>query len=160
MKQRDSTTRCRAKGLWTGRGRYVCHPSRHRAGDAGASQAPPSLAGYKPEVRLLRVKAPVERSGLKPYWGKPAVRNFRGGAGNVRHGLMPICHQARKGGYSGRHWPAPWRACSPLDSRSKSRIRIGWRGAGLAMGGGTSVDFRPAGWMVLAGWRWRMGRNG
>jgi hypothetical protein len=23
---------------------------------------------------------------LKPYWGKPDVRNFRGGAGNVNHG--------------------------------------------------------------------------
>jgi hypothetical protein len=23
------------------------------------------------------------KSSLKPYWGKPAVRNFRGGGGNV-----------------------------------------------------------------------------
>ena len=29
-------------------------------------------------------KVVVEQSGLKPYWGKPAVRNFRGGGGNVR----------------------------------------------------------------------------
>ena len=28
-------------------------------------------------------KAPSERPALKPYWGKPAVRNFRGGDGNV-----------------------------------------------------------------------------
>jgi hypothetical protein len=27
-------------------------------------------------------KASSERSALKPYWGKPAVRNFRGGYGN------------------------------------------------------------------------------
>ncbi len=28
-------------------------------------------------------KAPPERLALKPYWGKPTVRNFRGGDGNV-----------------------------------------------------------------------------
>src|SRR5215469_1187175 len=27
-------------------------------------------------------KAPSEMSALKPYWGKPAVRNFREGYGN------------------------------------------------------------------------------
>ena len=28
-------------------------------------------------------KAPTERLALKPYWGKPAVRNFREGGGDV-----------------------------------------------------------------------------
>ena len=28
-------------------------------------------------------KAPPDRPALKPYWGKPAVRNFRGDDGNV-----------------------------------------------------------------------------
>jgi hypothetical protein len=28
-------------------------------------------------------RSPWLISGLKPYWGKPAVRNFRGGGGNV-----------------------------------------------------------------------------
>ena len=28
-------------------------------------------------------QAPADRLTLKPYWGKPAVRNFRGGGGNV-----------------------------------------------------------------------------
>ena len=31
-------------------------------------------------------KAPSDRPALKPYWGKPAVRNFRGDDGNV--GIM------------------------------------------------------------------------
>jgi hypothetical protein len=31
-------------------------------------------------------KAPPEMPALKPYWGKPAVRNFRGDDGNV--GIM------------------------------------------------------------------------
>jgi hypothetical protein len=30
-----------------------------------------------------RRKAPPERPALEPYWGKPAVRNLRGGRGNV-----------------------------------------------------------------------------
>src|SRR6185312_14001205 len=30
------------------------------------------------------------------------------------HGLMPICHAAPKGGYSGRHWPTHRRASSLL----------------------------------------------
>jgi hypothetical protein len=34
---------------------------------------------------------------LEPYWGKPAVRNLRGGGGNEVDGLMTICHDARKG---------------------------------------------------------------
>jgi hypothetical protein len=28
-------------------------------------------------------KAPSDISALKPYWGKPAVRDFRGSGGNV-----------------------------------------------------------------------------
>ena len=34
-------------------------------------------------IERLDGKAPSERPALKPYWGKPAVRNFRGGDGNV-----------------------------------------------------------------------------
>jgi hypothetical protein len=30
-----------------------------------------------------RGKALPEKPALKPYWGKPAVRNFRGGDGDV-----------------------------------------------------------------------------
>ena len=30
-----------------------------------------------------RGKVPAEKPALKPYWGKPAVRNFRGDDGNV-----------------------------------------------------------------------------
>ena len=33
-------------------------------------------------------KAPSDKLALKPYWGKPAVRNFRGGAGNVMQGWL------------------------------------------------------------------------
>ena len=34
----------------------------------------------------IRGKAPADTPALKPYWGKPAVRNFRGDDGNV--GIM------------------------------------------------------------------------
>jgi hypothetical protein len=42
----------------------------------------------------------VHRRG-PPYWGKPAVRNFRAGVGDVMHGLVVICHAARKSGHIG-----------------------------------------------------------
>ena len=35
-------------------------------------------------------KAPFEKPALKPYWGKPAVRNFRGDDGNVGIIRSPI----------------------------------------------------------------------
>ena len=34
-------------------------------------------------IGRLAGKAPSDRPALKPYWGKPAVRNFRGGDGKV-----------------------------------------------------------------------------
>jgi hypothetical protein len=34
-------------------------------------------------VVAARGKAPADKPALKPYWGKPAVRNFRGDDGNV-----------------------------------------------------------------------------
>ena len=34
-------------------------------------------------IGRLAGKASSDRPALKPYWGKPAVRNFRGGDGNV-----------------------------------------------------------------------------
>jgi hypothetical protein len=38
----------------------------------------------------VRRKVPSERLALKPYWGKPAVRNFREGDGNTGHHRSPI----------------------------------------------------------------------
>jgi hypothetical protein len=42
--------------------------------------------GKARDVGAARGKAPVDKPALKPYWGKPAVRNFRGDDGNV--GIM------------------------------------------------------------------------
>jgi len=71
------------------------------------------VAAYK----HLGAKVAAAQAGLKPYWGKPTVRNFRGGGGNDVHGLVTICHDARKGGYTGSHWPKHVRASTPLDSQ-------------------------------------------
>jgi hypothetical protein len=78
-------------------------------------QEPVQLAVYKPAEP---VKVAADRSGLKPYWGKPAVRNFREVRGNVLHGLVTICHAARKGGYTGSHWPTQWRASFLLNGKT------------------------------------------
>jgi len=48
-----------------------------------------AVAAYKLQQRRLPLTACLE-----PYWGKPAVRNLRGGGGNERNGLAAICHAA------------------------------------------------------------------
>jgi len=55
-----------------------------------------TVTAYKPAWPRWR-RWPLRQAGLKPYWGKPVVRNFRGGGRNEMHGLMAICHDARKG---------------------------------------------------------------
>ncbi len=49
----------------------------------------------KPIGLAGRVELIARRLSLKPYWGKPAVRNFREGAGNVGYGWTrnPLCHR-------------------------------------------------------------------
>ena len=56
---------------------------------------------------------------LKPYWGKPTVRNFRGGRGNEVNGLVTVCHNARKGCHIGSHRPNHVRASALLDQRRR-----------------------------------------
>jgi hypothetical protein len=85
------------------------------------------LAAYKP-ARENAARRLRSRFGLKPYWGKSAVRNFRGGEGNVMHGLAAICHAARKGGHIGSRWPTHRRAFSPLGSSWFRRVPVRSRG--------------------------------
>ena len=56
----------------------------------------PTVTAYK-RVWTRPRRWPWRQASLKPYWGKPAVRNFRGGRGNEVDGLMTVCHDARKG---------------------------------------------------------------
>jgi hypothetical protein len=56
----------------------------------------PTVTAYKWALTRSR-RWPLPEAGLKPYWGKPTVRNFRGGRGNEVDGLMTVCHDARKG---------------------------------------------------------------
>jgi hypothetical protein len=62
----------------------------------------PAVTAYKLAPGRRR-RGPWRQAGLKPYGGKPTVRNFRGGGRNERPGLMTVCHAARKGGYIGSH---------------------------------------------------------
>jgi hypothetical protein len=54
-----------------------------------------TVPAYKPAWQRWR-RWSWRQAGLKPYWGKPAVRNFRGGGRNEVQGLMALCHTARK----------------------------------------------------------------
>src|SRR6266516_7748868 len=48
-----------------------------------------TVAAYK-RARTRSRRWPWRQASLKPYWGKPAVRNFRGGRGNDMQGLMTV----------------------------------------------------------------------
>jgi len=71
----------------------------------------PLLAAYK---RGLTPRRSRSNSCLKPYWGKPAVRNFRGGGGNTGD---PECVSQTLHG----HWVSSFasRCAPPLHSTAK-----------------------------------------
>ena len=59
----------------------LCQPSH--SGRQTADRIDRATTVYKrPPVRVA-AKVTAGATGLKPYWGKPAVRNFREGRGNV-----------------------------------------------------------------------------
>ena len=110
MIRRDNRTRWGAKGLWTESSLATSDraawpgatwPQRlalRWAARAGAW----TLAAYKMFAGGMRA-ALDPRGGrrrwrrnfrLKPYWGKPAVRNFRGGGENTG-GLPLVVHAVR-----------------------------------------------------------------
>jgi len=95
MRLADSKTAGGAKGHWTG---VWCQKPRVPP-DASPITEPTradeisTVAAYK----LLVQRRSRLTARLEPYWGKPAVRNLRGGGGNEVNGLMTICHDARKG---------------------------------------------------------------
>src|SRR6267378_1285580 len=80
-----------------------------------------TVTAYKLAVIRPR-RWPWPEAGLKPYWGKPTVRNFRGGGGNEVNGLMTVCHDARKGRYIGSHWPNHVRASALLEGFPSERL--------------------------------------
>ena len=98
MRERDNTTRTGAKDPW-GReaGPLAQRPVEARTGvdteprqrsvaEAGEGQSQLPLGAGMRGARLTANggrKAPSDRLALKPYRGKPAVRNFRGDDGNV-----------------------------------------------------------------------------
>jgi len=77
------------RGCWY---RLVARPTT----DKTLATEIPTVAAYK-QARIRLRRWPRRQAGLKPYWGKPTVRNFRGGRGNEVDGLMTVCHDARKG---------------------------------------------------------------
>jgi protease I len=104
-----------AKGHWTG---GWCQkprvpPDASPTTEQTLSDEISAVAAYKLQgQRRSRLTARLE-----PYWGKPAVRNLRGGGGNEVNGLVTVCHDTRKGGHVGSHWPNHVRASALLDNR-------------------------------------------
>jgi hypothetical protein len=95
---RDSTTRTGAKDPWGREGRPPAQRHveasivldiepglllwRKRAKGRSKLRGSDRMPGAGLRLRACR-KALSDMLALKPYWGKPAVRNFRGGNGNV-----------------------------------------------------------------------------
>jgi hypothetical protein len=76
------------------------HREASRFQDDEGSLKPMVQWGYadlvlKPSGLSGRGELIVRRLSLKPYWGKPAVRNFREDAGNVSDGRTrnPLCNR-------------------------------------------------------------------
>ena len=71
--------RVRANARVAVRDQHVGKERTKDSGEPGGSKGMPGagLTGAKSG------KVPSDKPALKPYWGKPAVRNFREGDGNV-----------------------------------------------------------------------------
>ena len=102
----DNRTRSGAKDPWGRAATAACTAARRRVDRVGlrahAAVAARGRAKGREQQRgtermsggdfnsWLLWKALTERLALKPYWGKPAVRNFREGDGNVGIIRSPI----------------------------------------------------------------------
>src|SRR5919106_6979030 len=95
---RDNITRTGAKDPWgreagplaqrptDARTSLDSEPGRRAVAEAGEGRRKLRRRAGMRGARLTATRcrqAPSDRLALKPYWGKPAVRNFRGDDGNV-----------------------------------------------------------------------------
>jgi hypothetical protein len=91
-------------------------------------------------IGRLAGKAPSDRPALKPYRGKPAVRNFRGGDGNVGIIRSPVRAIALP---DNRHEVEDERA---LQERSSETL--GLESCAVTRGTQRSVDRAYAEWVL------------
>src|SRR5712691_11896458 len=103
----DNRTRSGAKDPWGRAATAACTAARRSIGRVGlrahAAVAARGRAKGREQQRgtermsgvdfnsWLLWQALSERLALKPYWGKPAVRNFRGGDGDIGIIRSPVC---------------------------------------------------------------------
>src|SRR5208337_742862 len=80
---RDTITRTGARATGVGRRVRMTALRRDSPPDTELEHGRTDRTARRAEAnRVVDGKAPPEMSALKPYWGKPAVRNFREGDGN------------------------------------------------------------------------------
>ena len=116
MMDRDSKTRTGARA--PGVEQQVCSHGgaqaqqlpRHRAGmyrlESGEHEGRMQTRRGRDNWAPRTGQAPFDKPALKPYWGKPTVRNFRGGGGNVgiirspnRATALPDPYQSPRNGH-------------------------------------------------------------
>ena len=126
---------------------------RGRTGNAlGLTGVPRASSQQERRVDQTSILGRVDPTGghtvLKPYWGKPTVRNFRGARGNgVRETLFG--HEAGNGGYrqAATYWPprlASTRQCHRA-GRESERLVVPWMAPTI-----TSPEGRGLALVVLA----------
>jgi hypothetical protein len=106
------------RNLGPQRERTLCEASKWlptRNGSWGIEQPSSSRKG---EGRM-RPRAMCGRAALKPYWGKPAVRNFRGATGNGSYGR---CYTGTKleTADTAKQRPPSHRACRLLNKSART----------------------------------------
>lgn len=75
-------------------------------------------------LRYGQVKVVAEESSWKPYWGKPAVRNFGGGEGNVSTVWRLFATQPERADTTAVDRPTLGRAFSPLGGSVMVSMRL------------------------------------
>ena len=79
----------------------LCLLDPERGYDAGSDAHEGWMQTARREELAVDGKAPPDILALKPDWGKPTVRNFRGSGGNVGIIRSPVRATALPGGDSG-----------------------------------------------------------
>ncbi len=87
--------------------------------------------GTKDEGKPVVGQASSEIPALKPYWGKPAVRNFRGGNGNVGIIRSPVRAIALPDYRKGSSESILASSLAGVIARCRLKRRQGYRWAGL-----------------------------
>ena len=81
----------------------------------------------KPSTDMGRLSAELSGAwNLKPYWGKPAVRNFRGGGWKRGHGSRTEAHFEMRGIATGPYAVVSTKNSTTTERAYRIESRVSW----------------------------------